>query len=199
MGRLILVPVFAALLVLNATKLLGAGTETHLLESAGTVTALAFYGVLVILYIRRDAATDTDRRWERWLVAGVATFSGFAIPLVGAGGTGSGLAAVGTALIVVGVGLSVWALLHLRTNISVVPQSRGLASEGPYRFFRHPLYVFEYISAIGLAIVNGGGWAWVVVAIIGVLQILRARWEEQLLRERVPGYAAYAERTRGFS
>ncbi|MFC7486695.1 methyltransferase family protein [Knoellia sp. CPCC 206453] len=199
LGRLILVPLCVALIILNTGALLDADTDRSVLQVVSTIAALAFYTVLTVMYLGRGVATRTDRRPDRWLVAGLATFSGYFVPLVGAGDAGEVEVGVGSALIAVGVALSIWALLHLRTNISVVPQSRDLASSGPYRVFRHPLYVFEYISAVGLAMVHGGGWAWAIVIVLAVLQILRARWEEALLHEQVEGYAAYAARTRGFS
>lgn len=199
LGRIALVPVFVGLLVLNAVTFINSQRDGDLaLAGLGTIAGLAFYAVLVVLYLLRGRATATDRTPVRWFVAGCATFAGFLIPIAGPGGAGDTSVLVGTSLILIGIVLSVWALLHLRTNISVVPQSRDLASSGPYRFFRHPLYVFEYTSAIGLAVVKGGGWAWLVVAALAVMQILRARWEEQLLHEQVEGYASYASRTPGF-
>ncbi|EAP97555.1 hypothetical protein JNB_18833 [Janibacter sp. HTCC2649] len=199
LGRLVFVPFCVALVILNTMSLLDPDKGHTPLQVVSTVAALAFYTVLTVMYLRRAAPTRTDGHLGRGVVAGIATFSGFVIPLVAPGGAGQAVVAVGSAFVAVGITLSVWALLHLRTNISVVPQSRQLASSGPYRFFRHPLYVFEYISAIGLAIVNGGGWGWAVVLVLAVLQVLRARWEEALLHEQVEGYSAYAARTRGFS
>jgi protein-S-isoprenylcysteine O-methyltransferase Ste14 len=179
--------------------LFGGEAHRNVLEIGGTVAALVFYAVLVVMYLRRGAASGTDRRPTVWLAAGAATFSPFLIPLVGMGGAGTSAAALGSALVVAGVGLSIWSLLSLRTNISVVPQARELSTSGPYRWFRHPLYVFEYVSAIGLVLLSGGGLAWLVLLGLGLLQVLRARWEEKLLREELPGYAAYAARTPGFS
>jgi len=199
LGRIALVPVFLGLLVVNLARLLERGTGRTALEVGGTLAALVFYAVLTVMYLRRGAATETDRRPAVWLAAGAATFAPFLVPLVGPDHAGSTAVAVGSALVVVGVGLSTWSLLTLRTNISVVPQARELASTGPYRWFRHPLYVFEYVAAIGLALLSGGGLAWLVVVALGVLQVLRARWEEKLLSEQLPGYAAYAARTPGFS
>lgn len=197
-GRAILVPVFCALLTINVSRLLDTDAGRSTLALAGTLTAMAFYAVLVVFYLRRGPASETDRRPGRWLAAGGATFSPFLIPIVGPGDASAGRIAVGSALVTLGVALAVWALLHLRTNISVVPQSRGLAASGPYRLFRHPLYAFECISAVGLVLIHGGGWAWLVVVALIVLQVLRAHWEEVLLREQVKGYAAYAARTPGF-
>lgn len=199
LGRLLFVPLCVAAMILNARSLLQADADRSVLQVVSTVGALAFYTVLTVMYLRRGAPSRTDRRLERWLVAGLATFSGFLIPLLGSGNAGTAVVALGSGLIAAGVALSIWALLHLRTNISVVPQARELASSGPYRLFRHPLYVFEYISAIGLTLVSGGGWGWAVTLVLAVLQILRARWEEELLHEQVEGYTAYAARTRGFS
>lgn len=170
-----------------------------MLATFGTVAALAFYAVLTVMYLRRGAASRTDRRPEVWLAAGAATFSPFLLPLVGPGGARPTAEAIGSLLVAIGIGLSTWALLHLRTNISVVPQSRELATTGPYRMFRHPLYVFEYVGAVGLVLLAGGGWAWLVLTVLGALQVLRARWEEQLLQEQIPEYAQYRSSTRGFS
>ncbi len=172
-GRLLFVTFCVVLIILNTMRLLAPDNGRSMLEAASTVAALGFYTVLTVLYLRRGAPSRTDRRPYRWFVAGLATFSGFLIPLVGPGDASSFVVGCGSALIALGVSLSIWALAHLRTNISVVPQSRELASSGPYRFFRHPLYVFEYVSAIGLALVNGGGWGWAVVLVLAVLQILR--------------------------
>ena len=199
LGRIALVPVFLGLLVVNLARLLERGTGRTALEVGATLAALVFYAVLTVMYLRRGAATETDRRPAVWLAAGAATFAPFLVPLLGPDHASSTAVAAGSALVVVGVGLSTWSLLILRTNISVVPQARELASTGPYRWFRHPLYVFEYVAAIGLALLSGGGLAWLVVVALGVLQVLRARWEEKLLSEQLPGYAAYAARTPGFS
>lgn len=197
LGRALLVPVFFLLLIVNAVGLTDEVNRSPI-AVAGTVMALAFYAVLVVMYLRRGAASQTDRRPHVWLVAGGATFSPFFIPLTGPGGASTPVATTGSVLVAGGIGLSVWALLSLGTNISVVPQSRQLAASGPYTFFRHPLYVFEFLSAIGLVLVNGGGWAWFVLLLLAVFQVLRARWEEDLLHAQIPEYAAYRHRTPGF-
>ncbi|MFC7491617.1 MULTISPECIES: methyltransferase family protein [unclassified Knoellia] len=198
LGRIVLVPVFACFVLLNVMKLIDNDDRT-VVATLGTIAALSFNAALAVMYLRRGVASHTDRRPKVWLVAGAATFSPFAIPVVASHEAGPVASFAGALLVVLGIGLAIWALLSLNTNISVVPQARELATTGPYRFFRHPLYVFEYVAAIGLVLVSGGGWGWLVVAALGVLQVLRARWEERLLREEVAGYAAYASRTPGFS
>ncbi len=197
LGRAFLTPVFATLVVVNVLHLVEG--KDSLLAMLGTAAALAFYAVLAYMYLRRGKATGTNRKAGVWIVAGIATLSPFFIPLVGLGGAGEAAKIGGAVLVVVGIGLSTWALLHLRTNISVVPQSRKLVTTGPYRLFRHPLYVFEYITAVGLVALSGGGWAWLLVVALGILQVLRARWEEELLLTQIPDYAAYSSTTRGFS
>ncbi len=80
-------------------------------------------------------------------------------------------------------------MLALGRSISVIPQARTLASGGPYRWLRHPLYVFEILASAGVCLVTGGGAPWLVLVVLVVLQVTRARWEEQLLLRTLPGYA----------
>ena len=197
-GKALLVPVFVGLLALTLRRLMDGVSDRTAAALIGTLAALAFYSVLAVMYILRGAASQTDRRPYVWGVAVAATFAPFIIPVVAGERTHDGAARLGSAFVALGIALSVWALLHLRTNVSVIPQSRSLATAGPYRYFRHPLYVFEFVSAIGLVLINGGGWAWSVVLALAALQILRAHWEEQLLSAAIPEYAEYRSSTRGF-
>jgi protein-S-isoprenylcysteine O-methyltransferase Ste14 len=198
LGRLTVVPVISVLIVANAMGLVNGWQERGWLASLGTAAALTFYVVLAWQYIRRPLATRTDRRPLVWLVAFLATASPFLVPLAGRNATGSEAAVVvGSVVILAGICGAIWATASLGRNFSIVPQARGVADHGPYRYFRHPLYLFEIISAAGLALVVGGVGPWLVVAAMTALQMARARWEEQLLRDTLPGYAEYSSRTPG--
>ena len=132
-----------------------------------------------------------------WLVAVGATVSPFVIPLVsGVPAAGSRLV-LGTGLVVLGTGGAVWAATALGRSISVIPQARTLASHGPYRWLRHPLYVFEIVASAGVCLVVGGALPWLVLAALAAMQVVRARWEERLLLRTVDGYAEYRDRTVG--
>ena len=106
-----------------------------------------------------------------------------------------GLAATAAAFAVMG-----WAMVVNRFFSSVIriQTERGhhVVTNGPYRFVRHPAYAvapFLFVGS-GLAL---GSW---LATLIGTLLILpvvrRARDEDRVLRDRLPGYADYAAKVR---
>lgn len=164
-------------------------------ELASSTLTVVFCALVVLAYLRRGAASATDRGPAVWLAAPAATCLPFVVPVLpsDAGGTARSLPALG--LILAGTAWSVWSLRHLSTCLSVVPQARALVSTGPYRFVRHPLYLGELVAVAGFA-VRGGRWSHsLVVAALLALQLYRAGREEALLAAEVPGYADYASRT----
>lgn len=101
-----------------------------------------------------------------------------------------------------GVALGLWALSANRPgnfNIRPVPHPRGqLVESGPYRWIRHPMYTSLMLAGLAVARGTGGPWSWLaLLALVGVL-LAKARLEEALMRQRHPGYAAYAARTGRF-
>ena len=90
-----------------------------------------------------------------------------------------------------------WSILSLRTSFSVLPEARALAKKGPYRIVRHPMYLGY--CALWIAWAAGasgiGPWLWAVLGIL--LFMYRAFAEEKKMREFVPGYAEYSQRTPG--
>jgi protein-S-isoprenylcysteine O-methyltransferase Ste14 len=97
------------------------------------------------------------------------------------------------------VALSVWARRSFQTaqfSIHAEPRVGALLVKGPYRLIRHPMYaaalaivwsgILAHISTVNLII--GGG----VTAVTAVRIVI----EEAGLRERYPGYPAYARATK---
>jgi protein-S-isoprenylcysteine O-methyltransferase Ste14 len=103
------------------------------------------------------------------------------------------LRAVGT----VAVLLIVPALLGLGRGLtaSPVPREEGaLATTGAFAIVRHPTYSL-LMTGIGLLALASGATARIVAVVALVLLLnVKARWEEELLRERFPDYDAYAAR-----
>jgi protein-S-isoprenylcysteine O-methyltransferase Ste14 len=101
--------------------------------------------------------------------------------------------AVGLSL--TGTLLAIWAVLHLGSNFSFLPQARELVTSGPYTYVRHPLY------AAGLLITSAEILSRfsVTVVVLNVLfvaaQVWRLRIEEELLAATFPGYEEYRRRT----
>lgn len=93
----------------------------------------------------------------------------------------------GWAVIIVGPG---------RFNIRPDPKpSALLVTSGPYQWIRHPMYtaLLTFCSAL-----VGSDFSWTRVAIFALLlgnMLVKLDYEESLLLERFPGYAAYRART----
>jgi protein-S-isoprenylcysteine O-methyltransferase Ste14 len=102
---------------------------------------------------------------------------------------------------VTGAVVVVAGLINLGRSATPLPtpvEQGALRSDGLYRWVRHPIYGGVIALAVGSAIPSGNvAVAVATVALIVWLQI-KARWEEQRLRARYPGYAAYAARTPRF-
>ncbi len=198
-GKVVLVPVFGVLLALNVVAMATAANRAHgaaAVAASVTVSVLtvAFYVLVITAYLRRGPARATSASLPVRLAAVAATFLPLTLPALGVR-AGTGLDVAASVLVLTGMVWCVWALSALGRNLSVVPQARGLARTGPYRWVRHPLYVGEIVATLGIA-VRGDVWAgYVAWAVLVVLQAYRATAEERLLRGTLPGYDAYAAQT----
>jgi protein-S-isoprenylcysteine O-methyltransferase Ste14 len=108
-------------------------------------------------------------------------------------------AAVGTALVVGGLGFAVWARIHIGRNWGM-PMSQKeepeLVTSGPYRFVRHPIYTGILAAVVGTALAINL-LALVVAAIVGAFFWYSATVEERNLCAIFPlTYPAYRARTK---
>ncbi|MEA2682798.1 MAG: hypothetical protein QOK05_1126 [Chloroflexota bacterium] len=102
---------------------------------------------------------------------------------------------VANLLIAVGAAFSIYSLLYLRLNFSILPEARGLTTSGPYRIVRHPVYLGEILGAIGLTLALPSLLTLLVLVSFVGAQLIRSRMEEQVLAAQLDGYAEYARRT----
>lgn len=65
--------------------------------------------------------------------------------------------AAGVGLVLLGSGIRLWASGHIKKNAR-------LATDGPYAFVRHPLYVGNLTVLLGFALASGLWWSFVLVA-----------------------------------
>ncbi len=98
-------------------------------------------------------------------------------------------------LIAIGFGLAVYAFSHLNRSTSIMPEARRLVTGGPYRFLRHPVYLFEEIGVIGLALPFASVWALLWLLLHAAFQFQRMKNEERVLSGAFPEYDAYTRRT----
>lgn len=86
---------------------------------------------------------------------------------------------------------------HLESTVRI-QEDRGhkVATTGPYRFVRHPMYTGIIVMFSGWPLVLGSLWAYAVVGAITVMFIVRTALEDRTLTQELEGYQEYARRTR---
>jgi apolipoprotein N-acyltransferase len=89
-------------------------------------------------------------------------------------------------------------LWRLGKSFSILPEARKLVTGGPYAYVRHPLYSVEIITILGTALQFAAPWSWIIAVIVVVLLWIRSHFEEQVLEQTFPEYAAYRARTKRF-
>jgi protein-S-isoprenylcysteine O-methyltransferase Ste14 len=145
------------------------------------------------------AASGGNARWTLFMIATGAVLARygyrlrFAITLC---------SAVGAALTVAGLGLSIWARNQLGRNWSkdvALVERQELVTTGPYARIRHPVYAGFITMAVGTALVVETVGFFALVAVQSVFLVTKARAEEGLLsREYGTGYEDYRARSRSF-
>jgi protein-S-isoprenylcysteine O-methyltransferase Ste14 len=95
-----------------------------------------------------------------------------------------------------GLILSIVALAYLGRCFGLFPEARGLVMRGPYRWVRHPLYLGEILTYLGVVAGAFNWWGAATYAAFVTLQIWRAINEERALLAEFPEYRPYAAKTR---
>jgi protein-S-isoprenylcysteine O-methyltransferase Ste14 len=157
--------------------------------------ALAYFTMLVILYSTRLPARGTDHRFAVVLVAFTGTFSAMAASFLPGGERHDWLVVPADIIATAGLAYAVWGLAYLRRSFSIIPEARRLVTGGPYAFSRHPVYLGEIVTAIGINLATAGWASALAVIYFVVCELLRMRWEEGVLARAFPNeYPAYAKR-----
>jgi protein-S-isoprenylcysteine O-methyltransferase Ste14 len=96
------------------------------------------------------------------------------------------------------VGFMPLAILTFRENAFLattvrVQKERGqtVISTGPYHYVRHPLYTSALLFFLGTPLLLGSWYGLLFVPIVIAGLVGRTLLEEHVLREELPGYAAY--------
>ena len=110
-------------------------------------------------------------------------------------------AVLGTIVTALGLGIAIAARIQLASNWSAaveIKEGHTLIRSGLYAHVRHPIYSALLLGLLGSAIAVGQWRELFGVALILVALILKARHEEDLLRQTFPDYERYRQETSAF-
>jgi protein-S-isoprenylcysteine O-methyltransferase Ste14 len=102
---------------------------------------------------------------------------------------------IGLALVTFAAGLSLVTLLTLGRLFGVRPAVRGLATGGPYRFVRHPMYLSYILADIGY---NLEEWNFVtlLLVLVGWAALIYRIYAEERVLSQHSGWQSYAASVR---
>jgi protein-S-isoprenylcysteine O-methyltransferase Ste14 len=177
--------------VVRATSGESLHEQAQLLQECVTI---GFLALVVMLFAVRRRRIRGER--ASILPSVVAVAGTFLLNLVGylpVEQTSSTATLLGaSALVVVGTLFAIWSLVALGRCFGLFPEVRGLVLNGPYRLVRHPVYLGEFLSALGLLLARPHPLVLALVAAFVVLQYWRTVYEEHALAAAFPSeYPAY--------
>ncbi|HML76078.1 MAG TPA: isoprenylcysteine carboxylmethyltransferase family protein [Anaerohalosphaeraceae bacterium] len=82
------------------------------------------------------------------------------------------------------------------SRIIEVEQGQQVISTGPYALVRHPMYLGAILFYLFTPLALGSFWALIPFALLPPLIVFRLLQEEILLRDQLPGYQDYCQKTR---
>ncbi len=174
----------------------------------GSWGVFLLFWIVSAFFAKRDAGRSPWRRfallriivafmvvgwvWETSSFGAITRHTRFLLPQT------SGMPGItAAALCALGIGLAIWARVHLGRNWSAVPsikEGHELVTSGPYAVIRHPIYTGILLSVLGSTIISP---VWLAIFAVTVGMFLwRVHVEENLMMRQFPGqYPAYKKRT----
>lgn len=172
----------------------------HTLRTAIAIAWIIFLVYWLVCAVEAKAGSGGGRRVP---VTGLTAISVFLLLRLFRGGSlavhSSILAAIGAVVFASGIGVAIWARVHLGRNWGMPMTQKAepeLVTSGPYRFVRHPIYSGLLAGLLGTALANSL-IGLIIVAILGAYFYYCATVEEKNLTATFPAtYPAYRARTK---
>jgi protein-S-isoprenylcysteine O-methyltransferase Ste14 len=168
--------------------------STALNITAGSAGALFVAFVAATILTRLPPIRKSDGIAPR-IAALLGTYLAFAMAMLPRPDLPPVVLAISSLLVIVGMLMSFAVLRWLGKAFSIMPEARQLVKYGPYSLIRHPLYVCEEISVIGVLIQVISPLAMALWILHIVFQFRRMLNEERVLSATFSDYEDYARRT----
>ncbi len=197
-ARATIVVVFAAFACIGLAgipRLLPLDSLHKLLMASASIANIMFVSLVAWTTLTRLAPVLKAKGIVPRISALLGTFLCMALAFLPRADLGPGLSAFSTALILIGASLSFVVLRWLGKSFSILAEARQLVTEGPYRFVRHPLYICEGITVLGVTLQVISPSAILIAIVVAMAQYRRMINEEAVLTLAFPEYRAYAART----
>jgi protein-S-isoprenylcysteine O-methyltransferase Ste14 len=178
-------------------SLLAVGQSPSVSAGIFHILSATLWGLFIVLINIRPAPLRRNRSVLGVLVALLSQLAVIAVGLFGSRTDGGAAVLASDVLLIAGLAFAIGAVVVLGRCFGILPDVRGLVTNGPYRLVRHPLYLGELTAVLGVVLGSRhplpAGLTW--VGCVG-LQLVRTRYEEHTIRAEFPEYAEYAARTR---
>lgn len=204
-GRVIMVPVFAFFVTINLITFYNYIIDLYPINSTKIfrlthLSLLLCFNVLIIfLYLLRSRAQLSSNSLAANTIAILGTFLPLFLSFLSRPESINPTAVLaGDIFIIAGMAFSVYSVPHLGKNFSIIPQARNLVQSGPYKFVRHPLYLGELISSVGLVLAAVTFSMILYFVCLVICQVYRALQEEKILTSVFPEYHNYRSKTARF-
>jgi protein-S-isoprenylcysteine O-methyltransferase Ste14 len=177
--------------------------------TAGYSVIAAFFVIQRLLRRTKVARSLKGGIYDRWnmILIGSATGIGLWVPII-ADVLGPGITPIGAvpalaalSLMVLGVGVRVWAAVTLGsyyTTTLTMTEGQKVVTAGPYRWVRHPGYLGEILIWTGFGVLSSNliAMVWLPVMFVAVLLYRISSEEKMLVKELGDDYIRYQQRTR---
>lgn len=164
----------------------------HLFREAVALTLIIL--LMTFLILRNPAKAKAKGLMPR-IAAFAGTFLGILVVWLPPQPIGVALSLASLFLMLGGAAFSAYSISHLGRSFSVMAEGRQLVTDGPYSRIRHPLYLGEAISFLGLTLQYLSPLALALFAVQIGFQLVRMKNEEGVLAGLFPEYESYKSRT----
>jgi drug/metabolite transporter (DMT)-like permease/protein-S-isoprenylcysteine O-methyltransferase Ste14 len=159
------------------------------------VSETMVYLVLIVAFMVRTNPVDRSQGFAEIAIPGIGALFPFAFLfsrpadfVIGSRFLYSGLFWAMT----LATALTAWGMWSLKRSFSITVEARELVTKGPYRFIRHPIYTGEIFAAGAVAVWRASWTNLGAFALFVLIQLVRARMEEEKLARNFPAYEEYA-------